>query len=175
MGNVAFCYRDLKRRDDAIAMSEKEVEFYRRVLPEGGRDHPALGECSPHSLSISTLVAPAIQTTFQYQPPPSPPPPPPSLPLRSGTALYYLSCSYKECEALPRALQTAREALAILKEALEDHPFVDTVEQHLRSVEEASNARAAQGAQDTHTLCVVVDERDTQTPKKKEQGCCVLC
>ena len=165
MGNVAFAYRDLKRHDDALAMSEKEVEFYRRVLPDGGRDHPTLGEC--------TLSLQQSKPLF-----PTSPLPPTSLLstlFATGTALYYLSCSYQACEALPRALQSAREALAILKEALEDHPFVETVEQHMRSVEAASKAYAAQGAQDTHPLCVVVDEREAQTPTKKEQGCCVLC
>ena len=41
MGNLASTYSDLGRHDDALAMSERVLEFQRRVLPE---NHPDIGE-----------------------------------------------------------------------------------------------------------------------------------
>ena len=41
MSNLAFTYRELGRHADALALREKVLEFFRRVLPE---DHPHIGE-----------------------------------------------------------------------------------------------------------------------------------
>ena len=42
MGNLAVTYSALfGRHDDALAMGERVLEFYRRVLPES---HPSIGE-----------------------------------------------------------------------------------------------------------------------------------
>ena len=41
MNNLASTYRDLGRHDDALAMGERVLEFFRRVLPE---NHPHIGE-----------------------------------------------------------------------------------------------------------------------------------
>ena len=41
MGNLAVSYYALGRHDEALAMRESVVEFYRRVLPE---NHPDIGE-----------------------------------------------------------------------------------------------------------------------------------
>ena len=41
MGNLASSYSNLGRHSDALAMQERVVEFYRRVLPE---NHPEIGE-----------------------------------------------------------------------------------------------------------------------------------
>ena len=41
MNNLGFTYRVLGRHADALAMGEKALEFYRRVLPA---NHPDIGE-----------------------------------------------------------------------------------------------------------------------------------
>ena len=41
MGNLAETYSALGRHDDALAMKERVLEFWRRVLPE---NHPDIGE-----------------------------------------------------------------------------------------------------------------------------------
>jgi hypothetical protein len=41
MNNIAVTYLDLDRVADALAMFERVLEFYRRVLPE---NHPRIGE-----------------------------------------------------------------------------------------------------------------------------------
>jgi hypothetical protein len=41
MGNLAASYSKLGRHEDALAMEEKVLEFYRRVLPG---NHPNIGE-----------------------------------------------------------------------------------------------------------------------------------
>ena len=41
MGNLAASYSALGRHADALAMEERVLEFYRRVLPE---NHPSIGE-----------------------------------------------------------------------------------------------------------------------------------
>ena len=41
MNNLAGTYSHLGRHADALAMRERVLEFYRRVLPE---DHPDIGE-----------------------------------------------------------------------------------------------------------------------------------
>ena len=41
MSNLASTYFDLGRHNEALAMRERVLEFYRRVLPE---DHPSIGE-----------------------------------------------------------------------------------------------------------------------------------
>ncbi len=41
MGNLANSYSDLGRRQEAVEMREKTLEFRRRVLPE---NHPDIGE-----------------------------------------------------------------------------------------------------------------------------------
>jgi hypothetical protein len=41
MGDVAEAYRALEKHVDALALFEKQLEFFRRVLPE---DHPDTGE-----------------------------------------------------------------------------------------------------------------------------------
>jgi hypothetical protein len=41
MLNLASTYSDLGRHADALAMQERVLELYRRVLPE---DHPDIGE-----------------------------------------------------------------------------------------------------------------------------------
>ena len=41
MDNLASTYGALGRHSDALAMRERVLEFYRRVLPE---DHPDIGE-----------------------------------------------------------------------------------------------------------------------------------
>ena len=41
MSNLASTYSALGRHDDALAMGERVLEFYRRVLPE---NHPDIGE-----------------------------------------------------------------------------------------------------------------------------------
>jgi hypothetical protein len=41
MGNLASSYTKLGRHEDALAMQERVLEFYRRVLPE---NHPHIGE-----------------------------------------------------------------------------------------------------------------------------------
>ena len=41
MGNLAMCFHNLGRHEDALVMQEKVLEFNRRVLPE---DHPDTGE-----------------------------------------------------------------------------------------------------------------------------------
>ena len=43
MNNLGFTYRALGRHADALAMGEKALEFYRRVLPA---NHPDIGEGS---------------------------------------------------------------------------------------------------------------------------------
>ena len=40
MNNLASCYRQLGRHQDALVMAEKTLEFRRRVLPE---NHPQIG------------------------------------------------------------------------------------------------------------------------------------
>ena len=41
MNNLASTYSELGRHADALALEEKVLEFFRRVLPE---DHPDIGE-----------------------------------------------------------------------------------------------------------------------------------
>ncbi len=41
MNNLAMTYRDLGRHADALAMKERVLEFFRRVLPA---NHPGIGE-----------------------------------------------------------------------------------------------------------------------------------
>ena len=41
MDNLAMTYRTHGRHADAVAMGERALEFYRRVLPE---NHPDIGE-----------------------------------------------------------------------------------------------------------------------------------
>ena len=41
MGDLGNTYSDLGRHEDALAMKETTLEFYRRVLPES---HPDIGE-----------------------------------------------------------------------------------------------------------------------------------
>ncbi len=41
MNNLAASYSDLGRHNEALAMRESVLEFYRRVLPE---NHPDIGE-----------------------------------------------------------------------------------------------------------------------------------
>ncbi len=41
MDNLAMTYRALGRYADAVAMGERALEFFRRVLPE---NHPDIGE-----------------------------------------------------------------------------------------------------------------------------------
>ena len=41
MSNLASTYRDLGRHADALAMFERVLEFWRRVLPA---NHPSIGE-----------------------------------------------------------------------------------------------------------------------------------
>ena len=41
MQGLANSYSDLGRHDEALAMREKTLEFFRRVLPE---NHPYIGE-----------------------------------------------------------------------------------------------------------------------------------
>ena len=41
MSQLAVTYSALGRHADALAMQERVLEFYRRVLPE---DHPDIGE-----------------------------------------------------------------------------------------------------------------------------------
>jgi hypothetical protein len=41
MDNLAMTYRELGRHADAVAMGERALEFFRRVLPE---NHPDIGE-----------------------------------------------------------------------------------------------------------------------------------
>jgi hypothetical protein len=41
MGDLGKTYSDLGRHEDALALKEKTLEFYRRVLPES---HPDIGE-----------------------------------------------------------------------------------------------------------------------------------
>ena len=41
MSNLAVSYYNLGRHADALAMQERVLEFYRRVLPE---NHPDIGE-----------------------------------------------------------------------------------------------------------------------------------
>jgi tetratricopeptide (TPR) repeat protein len=41
MSNLAAMYRALERHADALAMFEKALEFFRRVLPA---NHPDIGE-----------------------------------------------------------------------------------------------------------------------------------
>ena len=41
MDNLAMTYGALKRHADAVAMGERALEFFRRVLPE---THPNTGE-----------------------------------------------------------------------------------------------------------------------------------
>ena len=41
MGNLAMTYYALGRHADALAMGERVLEFYRRVLPA---NHPDIGE-----------------------------------------------------------------------------------------------------------------------------------
>ena len=41
MNNLASTYSELGRHADALALREKVLEFFRRVLPE---DHPDIGE-----------------------------------------------------------------------------------------------------------------------------------
>jgi hypothetical protein len=52
MISLAATYSDLGRHQDALAMKEGSLEFFRRVLPE---DHPDIGEAyiarTRHSLS----------------------------------------------------------------------------------------------------------------------------
>ena len=40
MSNIAGTYGELGRHQDALALQEKTLEFYRRVLPE---NHPSIG------------------------------------------------------------------------------------------------------------------------------------
>ena len=41
MNNLAVTYRSLGRLEDALAMSERVLEYWSRVLPE---NHPDIGE-----------------------------------------------------------------------------------------------------------------------------------
>jgi hypothetical protein len=41
MGHLASTYSNLGRHNEALAMRERVLEFFRRVLPE---DHPFIGE-----------------------------------------------------------------------------------------------------------------------------------
>jgi hypothetical protein len=41
MDNLAMMYREFGRHADAVAMGERALEFFRRVLPE---NHPDIGE-----------------------------------------------------------------------------------------------------------------------------------
>ena len=54
-GNLAGSYSKLGRHEDALAMHERVLEFYRRVLPE---DHPKIGEgCVGSGVACSLIFA----------------------------------------------------------------------------------------------------------------------
>ncbi len=50
MDNLAMTYYALQMFSDALAMGEKALEFFCRVLPE---NHPSIGKCDPLSNSCS--------------------------------------------------------------------------------------------------------------------------
>jgi hypothetical protein len=52
MGSLATQCCHLGRHADALAMREKVLEFYHRVLPE---DHPLIGEGHVWSVSLHSL------------------------------------------------------------------------------------------------------------------------
>ena len=53
MGDVAEAYRALEKHVDALALFEKQLEFFCRVLPE---DHPDTGERRDRSCAASFFV-----------------------------------------------------------------------------------------------------------------------
>ena len=53
MGDVAQAYRVLEKHVDALALFEKQLEFFRRALPE---DHPDTGERRDRSCAASFFV-----------------------------------------------------------------------------------------------------------------------
>ncbi len=113
MHALAASYSDLGRNNEALAMRESVLEFRRRVLPE---NHPDIGEGHVRSGDACALL---IAFT--------------------GMALYNLSFSYEQCDALPVALECAREALRIRRAALPPgHQDVENAEERVRRLEQAT-------------------------------------
>ena len=111
MNNLALSHGDLGRHNEALAMRESVLEFYRRVLPE---DHPDIGEGHVRSGDACALLNYFIPFT--------------------GMALYNLSFSYEQC-----ALDCAREALRIRRAALPPgHRDVKNAEKSVRRLEQAT-------------------------------------
>ncbi len=52
MDNLAATYLTIGRHADALAMEERALEFYRRVLPE---NDPEIGECHVWSDALHEL------------------------------------------------------------------------------------------------------------------------
>ncbi len=116
MTGLANSYSSLGRHNEALAMRESVLEFRRRVLPE---DHPDIGEGHVRSGDACALLI----MTFAF----------------TGAALYNLSLSYEQCDALPRALECAREALRIRRAALPPgHQDVKNAGQQVRLLEQAT-------------------------------------
>ena len=62
MGNLAGSYSALGRHADALAMQERVLELYRRVLPE---NHPDIGEGHVRS-DVCTRLIDCEGTGFSY-------------------------------------------------------------------------------------------------------------
>ena len=121
MQGLSNSYGDLGRHNEALAMRESVLEFRRRVLPE---NHPDIGEGHVRSGDACAFMI----MTFAF----------------TGTALYNLSFSYEQCDALPRALECAREALRIRRAALPPgHQYVKNAEERVRLLEQATQLAGA--------------------------------
>ena len=132
MGNLANSYSDLGRHADALAMQERVVEFYRRVLPE---NHPSIGEGRVGSGAHSFSVFAGCVTFLS----PSPAPFSFSSDLFSALACYNISFSLERTGALPRALEAAREALRTWQATLPPgHEDISDAEERVRKLEQAT-------------------------------------
>ncbi len=121
MTGLSNSYSALGRHNEALAMRESGLEFYRRVLPENHRD---IGEGDVRSSDACAL----LNIIFLF----------------TGTALYNLSSSYEQCDSLPLALECAREALRICRAALPPgHRDVKNAEKSVRLLEQATQLAGA--------------------------------
>ena len=121
MTGLAESYSDLGRHNEALAMRESVLEFFRRVLPE---NHPSRGEGHVRSGDACAL----LNMTQLF----------------TGTALYNLTASYEQFDALPRALDCARQALRIRRAALPPgHLDVKNAEERVCRLERATQLAAS--------------------------------
>ncbi len=121
MTGLANSYSALGRHNEALATRESVLEFFCRVLPE---NHHSIGEGHVRSGDACVL----LNTTFLF----------------TGQSFFNLSFSFERCDALPRALDCARQALRIRRAALPPgHLDVKNAEERVCRLERATQLAAS--------------------------------